>query len=80
MKIGVLALQGAFIEHEHMIEEIGHRESVGIFIGPEGGFDRSELDEAVNAGCEIITLGKRILRTETAGMMLLSVLMYNMEE
>ena len=55
-------------------------ESVGIFIGPEGGFDRSELDEAVNAGCEIITLGKRILRTETAGMMLLSVLMYNMEE
>ena len=50
------------------------------YIGPEGGFDRSELDEAVNAGCEIITLGKRILRTETAGMMLLSVLMYNMEE
>ena len=34
----------------------------------------------VNAGCEVITLGKRILRTETAGMMLLSVLMYNMEE
>ena len=63
-----------------VIEEIGHGESVGIFIGPEGGFDRTELDEAVNAGCEIITLGKRILRTETAGMMLLSVLMYNMEE
>ena len=63
-----------------VIEEIGHGVSVGIFIGPEGGFDRSELDEAVNAGCEIITLGKRILRTETAGMMLLSVLMYNMEE
>lgn len=63
-----------------VIEEIGHGESVGIFIYSEGGFDRSELDEAVNAGCEIITLGKRILRTETAGMMLLSVLMYNMEE
>ena len=46
----------------------------------EGMENRSELDEAVNAGCEIITLGKRILRTETAGMMLLSVLMYNMEE
>ena len=54
--------------------------TVAVIIGPEGGFDRSELDEAVNAGCEIITLGKRILRTETAGMMLLSVLMYNMEE
>ena len=59
-----------------VIEEIGHGESVGIFIGPEGGFDRSELDEAVNAGCKIITLGKRILRTETAGMMLLSCLLY----
>ena len=63
-----------------VIEGIGHGESVGIFIGPEGGFDRSELDEAVSAGCEVITRGKRILSTETAGMMLLSVLMYNMEE
>ena len=61
------------------IEEIGHGESVGIFIGPEGGFDRAELDEAVDAGAEVITLGNRILRTETAGMMLLSVLMFNME-
>ena len=33
-----------------VIEEIGHGESVGIFIGPEGGFDRSELDEAVKKG------------------------------
>ncbi|MDD6333217.1 MAG: 16S rRNA (uracil(1498)-N(3))-methyltransferase [Clostridia bacterium] len=62
-----------------VIEEIGHGESVGIFIGPEGGFDRAELDEAVDAGAEVITLGNRILRTETAGMMLLSVLMFNME-
>ena len=38
------------------------------------------MEKTRNAGCEIITLGKRILRTETAGMMLLSVLMYNMEE
>ena len=62
-----------------VIEEIGHGESVGIFIGSEGGFDRAELDEAVDAGAEVITLGNRILRTETAGMMLLSVLMFNME-
>ena len=40
----------------------------------------NQIHELENAGCEIITLGKRILRTETAGMMLLSVLMYNMEE
>lgn len=54
--------------------------SVAIFIGPEGGFDQAELDYATEAGCEIITLGKRILRTETAGMMLLSVLMYHFED
>lgn len=63
-----------------IISEIKPGQSVGIFIGPEGGFDQSELDLANEAGAQIITLGKRILRTETAGMMLLSVLMYNMEE
>ena len=39
-----------------------------------------EYMTAKEAGCSIITLGKRILRTETAGMMLMSVIMYNMEE
>jgi len=65
---------------KEIIGNIKPGQSIGIFIGPEGGFDRQELDAALEAGCEIITLGKRILRTETAGMMLLSVLMYNMEE
>lgn len=63
-----------------IVGKIKPGQSIGIFIGPEGGFDRQELDVAKEAGCEIITLGNRILRTETAGMMLLSVLMYNMEE
>lgn len=63
-----------------LIDDIKPGQSVGIFIGPEGGFDLSELELAQEAGCEIITLGKRILRTETAGMMLLSVLMYSLEQ
>ena len=54
--------------------------SIGIFIGPEGGFDGSELTIAHDAGFDVITLGRRILRTETAGMMLLSVLMYQLED
>ena len=58
----------------------GKEKSIGIFIGPEGGFDKDELELATNAGADIITLGRRILRTETAGLMLMSVLMYNMEE
>ena len=54
--------------------------SVLYIVGPEGGFDKDELELATNAGADIITLGRRILRTETAGLMLMSVLMYNMEE
>ena len=69
------------IEHtRQVIASIGKGKSIGIFIGPEGGFDKDELELATNAGADIITLGRRILRTEPAGLMLMSVLMYNMEE
>ena len=50
-----------------------------IFIGPEGGFEESEVRAAIEAGAEPVTLGKRILRTETAGMALISVLAYLLE-
>lgn len=63
-----------------VVSAIKPGQKVGIFIGPEGGFDGDELELAKEAECNIITLGKRILRTETAGMMLMSVIMYNMEE
>ena len=65
---------------KNIINNIKKGQSVAIFIGPEGGFDIEELEIAKEHGFEIITLGKRILRTETAGMMLMSVLMYNFEE
>lgn len=55
-------------------------EALGIFIGPEGGFDKEEADRISESGGERLTLGKRILRTETAGMALLSVLAYLLEE
>ena len=48
-------------------------------IGPEGGFDESEIDQAKETGAIPITLGKRILRTETAGLTTLSILMYHLE-
>ncbi len=53
--------------------------SVGIFIGPEGGFDTKEVELAKAHGVRPITLGRRILRTETAGMAALSVLMFHLE-
>ncbi len=54
--------------------------SVGIFIGPEGGFEESEVEKAKEIGVHPVTLGKRILRTETAGLTTLSILMYLLEE
>ena len=54
-------------------------QSVGIFIGPEGGFDESEI-ELVKDKCKLISLGRRILRTETAAICSLSMLMLKSEE
>lgn len=55
-------------------------QSVGILIGPEGGFDKEEVNAAAAAGAKEITLGRRILRTETAGLAVLSILMYHLED
>ncbi len=49
--------------------------NVGIFIGPEGGFEEKEVDQASKSGVNLVTLGPRILRTETAGMTTLAILM-----
>ena len=63
-----------------ILDEIRPGQSVGIFIGPEGGFEKEEVSRAVEAGAMPITLGKRILRTETAGIAVLSILMYRLEK
>ena len=62
-----------------LIEEIRPGQSIGIFIGPEGGFAPDEIEQAMAHATQPITLGKRILRTETAGMTVLSILMYTLE-
>ena len=62
-----------------IISEIVPGQSVGIFIGPEGGFEEEEIKLAEEHGVMPITLGKRILRTETAGLAALSILMYHLE-
>ena len=55
-------------------------EDIAIFIGPEGGFEQSEVELAKENGFETITLGKRILRTETAGMAVIARIMFELEE
>lgn len=62
-----------------VIEGIRSGQSVGIFIGPEGGFEEAEVEQAVALGAAPVTLGRRILRTETAGFVMLSMLLYHLE-
>jgi len=49
-------------------------ENINIFIGPEGGFENSEIDKALQNNFKIITLGKNILRTETAALVCAAVI------
>ena len=60
------------------VEAVRPGESIGIFIGPEGGFAPEEI-EAVKGEMKLISLGSRILRTETAGFTTLAILMYHNE-
>lgn len=54
----------------------GNPQTVAAIVGPEGGFSPEEVEELAKAGAQVCTLGPRILRTETAGLVLLSVLGY----
>ena len=53
---------------------------IGIVIGPEGGFDLKEIEELKRHGANIITLGNRILRTETVAVAMTSAIMYEFNE
>ena len=66
-------------ETKALLDRIRPGMDAGILIGPEGGFDVEEVEEARQAGICPITLGRRILRTETAGMAALSILMFHLE-
>ncbi len=67
-------------ESRAAVRGIGKGDSAGIFIGPEGGFEEDEVQKLLEAGGRAITLGRRILRTETAGLAVLSILMFELEE
>lgn len=75
-----LSDQNGMQRTREILENILPGASVGILIGPEGGFDSTEIDLAHKKGIIDITLGRRILRTETAGMTFLSWLNYLLEK
>ncbi len=53
--------------------------NIGVVIGPEGGFTEKEVKALISAGAKCVTLGKRILRTETAPIVMLSNIVYEFE-
>ena len=63
-----------------ILSEVKPGMRIAIFIGPEGGFEEEEVIYAKERGFLPITLGRRILRTETAGLALLSALMFRLEK
>lgn len=65
-------------EDAHPIESktLTHAKSVGCWIGPEGGFTSEEVDAAKSSNADIVNLGKRILRTETATISALSIVQF----
>lgn len=63
-----------------IIQSIQEEWNIAIFIGPEGGFEESEIQAAIDMGMKPITLGKRILRTETAGLTVMAWIMYHLEK
>ena len=61
------------------LSELKNVKSVGIFIGPEGGFEKQEIEKTLKADAKIISLGKRILRTETAAITTVGMCMLSIE-
>lgn len=82
-KLSEIGIEGIEIEDK---VELTANDTKGMFIdvlpdlGPEGGFEDEEIAQAENCGAQAITLGRRILRTETAGMAVLAMLGYVLEE
>ena len=75
-------LEAAVLPYEkarELVHSMRDKKSIGIFIGPEGGFDESEVEAAIAQGVYTMTLGRRILRTETAGLTALSILMFELD-
>ena len=62
------------------VESAGSIASAAILTGPEGGFEEAEVELAMQSGFMPVTLGKRILRTETAGLTVMAWLMYQLED
>ena len=65
-------------ELKEILQNHGEAKSVGLFVGPEGGFTDEEVELALQAGCVSATFGDNILRTETAAIVGVASVMYEL--
>lgn len=72
--------QNGMIGTRDTLSSLKAGERIALVIGPEGGFDESEIEDLRAIGGETISLGNRILRTETAGLASLAMISYQLEE
>lgn len=72
--------ENGMAQTRQLVSTIKPGNRVAVFIGPEGGFENDEIEAAKKLGMHTITLGKRILRTETAGLSFISMLAYALED
>lgn len=77
--VNIVAFEKEIKSLKNVFSDCSKPEKIGIIIGPEGGFDEAEIEMLKDRGVISISLGKRILRTETAGMALLSMIVYQYE-
>ena len=68
------------ISLKSVLKNAGAVNKIGIVIGPEGGFEKAEVEMLISAGAKSVSLGKRILRTETAGHTVLTAVLYELGE
>ena len=54
--------------------------SIGIFVGPEGGFEEEEIENIQDINSKVVSLGPRILRTETASVVASSIVLYELSD
>jgi 16S rRNA (uracil1498-N3)-methyltransferase len=82
MEKGIIPYEnaGGILQTRKIMNELSQYSTIGVFIGPEGGFEESEIEQAMAKNIIPVTLGKRILRTETAGFAVLSMMMLALEE
>ena len=64
---------------KNVLQENKNVKSIAVIIGPEGGISSDEIESLKNLGVKIVSLGNRILRTETASIVALSMIVYEFE-